>query len=100
MTLPCPRCAAPEIHDIAVVLARPDDVRTGLLAWASAIVGTFRIDGLAVRITRAGKFTVTWPEHRGHPTVIPVEPELFRQVEAAVIGGYTAAKAKAARRSL
>lgn len=88
MTVPCPRCAVPAIYDLVVILAGPDDVRGGLLGWASAVIGSFRVDGLAIRVTLDGKRAVTWPSRRGHATVMPVEPELFRRVEAAVLAAY------------
>lgn len=95
----CPHCSPPKIHDVAVVLAGPDDVRRGLCGWAGMIAGSFRFDGLGIRVTRAGKLTVTWPARRGHPWVIPIEPEIFARVEAAVLKEYAAARAKAGPRA-
>jgi hypothetical protein len=82
---------------VAVALASEEHERTGLVGWASGLVGIFRVDGLAVRLTRAGALAVSWPARRGHPTVIPVDPELFRQVEAAVITAFITARCKVGR---
>lgn len=105
MNLPCPRCAVPEIHDVVVVLAGPDDVRRGLCGWASVIVGSFRIDGIAIRATAEdGDLRITMPSRKDgvgrlHPIVMPTEPALLRKIEAVVLAEYCAARTRARWRS-
>jgi hypothetical protein len=86
-----------ERHPV-LLLASDQQERTGLLGWASAVIGIFRVDGLSVRLNRNGALSVSWPARRGHPTVIPAEPALFEQVEAVVIRAYIFERAKAGRR--
>jgi hypothetical protein len=102
VNLPCPRCSVPEIHDIGVVLAGPDDVRRGLCGWASAIIGLFRIDGIAIRASAgdAGNFRITMPARKDgagrlHAIVMPVEPELLRRIEAVVLAAYCSERTRA-----
>ena len=78
MTRRCPACSSAEIHDVAIILAGPDDVVRGLCGWASAIVGAFRIDGIGIRTTTAGDMRVTMPSRKDgagrlHAIVMPVE---------------------------
>jgi DNA-binding cell septation regulator SpoVG len=104
MTLPCPLCTEPEIHDVSVTLAGPDDVRSGLCGWASAIVGHLRIDGIAIRRTEAGDFRITMPARKDgagklHAIVMPIEPALLRRIEAVVLAEYCSARTRAGWRA-
>ncbi|HYC78737.1 MAG TPA: hypothetical protein VEI02_14020 [Planctomycetota bacterium] len=81
------------VHEVAVIVA-PQHVReTGLLAWATAIVGPFRVDGMAVRHAESGELTVVWPrrkDSRGglHPTFAVLDDHVRRSLEAAVLAAF------------
>lgn len=65
----------------------PDDA--GLLGYVSCRVGDLRLDGLALRRTRAGRLRVTFPcrrdrRGRSHPLVRPVGPGVEAEILAAL----------------
>ena len=54
------------ISDVRFTSADPRQARRGLVGWISATVnGSFRLDGLTLRRTRAGKLVLSFPCRRG-----------------------------------
>ena len=45
--------------------AGPRDRATGLLGWVTCTVGLLVLDGIAVRRTRGGRLTLSFPARRG-----------------------------------
>lgn len=103
MNVPCPMCGEPAIHEVAVVLASPDDFRRGLMGWANVILGPVRIDGISIRRAEEEDLRIRMPARKDaagrlHATVMPVEPELLQRIEAVVLDAYCAALTRAAWR--
>lgn len=59
----------------------------GLEGWVSCLLnGAIRLDGLALRMTREGRRTLSFPARRDrngvdHPIVRPISTEVRREVE-------------------
>jgi hypothetical protein len=90
------------VQDVGIVLAGAGDEHLGLLAWATVIVGTFRLDGMAVRRGLDGELVVIYParkDARGglHRSITPLEPELDSRIRAAVIAAYMEARRREVR---
>ena len=81
------------IGDISIARAPRDRTDAGLLAWASAIVGPFRIDGIAVRRNREGRLGISFPARRDrhgdlHYVVAPLTEDLRSRIERAVLAAF------------
>jgi len=76
-----------EITDVKFAAASTDDVESGLIGWVSCrLNGAVRIDGIALRRTREGKLTLSFPcrrdaSDRQHFYVCPVDREARRSFE-------------------
>lgn len=93
MSTPCPTCGKaagpPRISHVVFSAAPERDVHTGLLGWASFTLGDLHLDGVAVRRTRDGRLTLSFPERRDarggrHPIVRPLDDAARRAIEEAV----------------
>ena len=77
------------IRDIRFTPASGDDLMRGLVAYVRVRYGTLLIDGITLRMTRAGEPTLGWParrdrQGRDHPLVRPFNDEARRELEQAV----------------
>lgn len=79
------------VHDIRFTAATAAGlVQSGLLGWiAITIAGAIRIDGVAVRRTRDGRLTLSFPVRhdargRQHAIVRPIDDAARRAIEAQV----------------
>jgi hypothetical protein len=69
----------------------PDDVKRGLLGWTEFLVdGALRVGSVAVRSTRAGVITLSFPTRRDchgyeHGICVPVDEPSHREIEATVL---------------
>jgi hypothetical protein len=67
------------------------DHRNGFLGWVSfTIEPGLRVDGVAVRRTRDGRLTLSFPAHRDnqgrdHPYIRPTDDATRREVERQVL---------------
>lgn len=83
--------ARPLITGIEFTRASRAQARTGLLGWVSCILsGEIQLDGIAVRRTRAGRITLSFPEHRDrhrrrHPMCRPLTDEGRERLEDEIL---------------
>lgn len=83
--------AVPHVEVLSLSPANEVGARRGLLGWARVTVdGRVGIDGVAVRVTRAGKIVVTLPtriDGRGdsHAVVWPLDKATRVAIESAVL---------------
>lgn len=61
----------------------------GLLGWVSCSYGHLRLDGIALRRTRDGHLTLSYPERRDaagrrHPVLRPLDDQARREIEEQV----------------
>ena len=80
-----------EIRVRSWVRGTDDDLRAGLVGYLSLFVGDLIVDGVTLRRTRDGRFTLSWPARtdragRRHATVRPVDDEVRRRVEREILG--------------
>ena len=92
------------VSDVAVVLAPPHQERAGLLAYATVIVGGWRVSNIRVRRSADGAIYVSFPEHQAasgirDPYAVPIDGEIFAAVRAAAVAEYLRMAAKAGRRT-
>ena len=78
-----------DIKNVAFSAASELERATGLLGWTSFTSGGMVIDGVAVRRTRNGDLTLSWPRRRDrhgreHPVVRPQDDRTRQLLEAAV----------------
>ena len=81
---------SPSIRDVRFTPASPADVATGLLGWINCTYGSLRLDGLALRRTRTGRFVVTFPTRidgagREHHFIRPLDDRARRSIESQVL---------------
>jgi hypothetical protein len=82
----------PHVADVRFGSAPPDLVATGLLGWAGFTVdGSLRLDGVAVRRTLDGRYTLAFPvrrdvRRRRHFFVRPLDDCARREIERQVLG--------------
>ena len=80
------------ISNVQLKSAQISNAESGLLGWVScSINGSLRLDGIAVRRTAGGRLALSFPartDSRGgrHPIVRPLDDEIRRAIEAAVLG--------------
>jgi len=78
------------ITNLHVVPAGDADRARGLLGFASFTLGSFRLDSVALRRTRDGRFALSFPVRhdrsgRQHSIIRPVDDATRRAIEAAVL---------------
>ncbi len=78
------------VSDIRFSPATAADRKSGLLGWIEATVGHVRIDSVAVRRSRNGRYVLSFPQRRDrrgspHPVVRPRDDASRRLLEEAVI---------------
>ena len=79
------------VSEIRVVPAREEEVRSGLIAYLSFLVGgKLRIDGVTLRRTHAGRLTLSFPAKRTHsgaekPYIRPIDDAAREEIEAQVL---------------
>lgn len=78
------------VTDITMAAAPPNDRQHGLLAFLSFTVGDLRLDGVAVRRTRAGEIVLSFPKRRDRkgrerPLVRPTDAEARRRITSDVL---------------
>jgi hypothetical protein len=61
--------SSPTVTRVAFSPAPPLDVADGLLGFLAVDVEGLRLDGVALRRTRAGRFDLRYPERRGRGSV-------------------------------
>ena len=75
------------ITDVRLYPGSWRDVQTGLLGWVTFVVdGTLRVDGVALRRTRDGRFSLSFPVAKytaeaEYYVIRPVDAESRREVE-------------------
>ena len=80
----------PSVTDIRFTEAGRHDQRDGLLGYVSFLLeGSVRVDGVAVRMTRDGRRTLSFPAKRTargveHPFVRPISTASREAIEAQV----------------
>ena len=78
------------VADVRFVAASDGELRTGLLGWISMTVASaLRLDGIALRRTREGRLTLSFPcrrdaSDRQHFYVRPLDREARRSFEQQV----------------
>jgi DNA-binding cell septation regulator SpoVG len=83
------------VSDIRFSPAGTRDAATGLLGWVSFTVNdSLRLDGIAVRRTRAGELRLSFPaptnrDGRRREVVRPVDASARERIEAAVLEAIT-----------
>ncbi len=78
------------LRDLRLTRAPRHLVHAGLLCWARGRLGRVLVDGLAVRMSRAGRLHVTWPTRRDssgrqHRLVWPIDRSVREAVRAQVL---------------
>ena len=81
----------PEIRIKSWVRATTDEIRTGLLGYMSVCYGDLILDGIVLRRTAAGKFTLSFPARtdrtgKRHSYIRPVDDAARRAIEAELLG--------------
>lgn len=80
------------LTDTVLTPARPADLATGLLGFVSCTVNfDLRLDGLALRRTAGGAYSITFPERRDsngvrHPIVRPIDARARTDIERQIVG--------------
>jgi len=73
------------VRHVRFVAACAGDRAAGLLGWVSCSLGAVRLDGIAVRRTRKGRSTLSFPRGRGHRhPVRPIDDEARKAIEREV----------------
>ena len=77
---------APLVSSVRFTPARPPHQATGLLGWVSCTLGVVRVDGIALRRTRTGRLTLSFPARRGrggeqHAYVRPLDDRARLAIE-------------------
>jgi hypothetical protein len=83
------RASPARVSDVRFVEASAHDVSRGLLGWVAFSIEGLRIDAVAVRRTRAGHVTLSWPAHRDrwgtrHYTIRPLDGASRVELEAQI----------------
>ncbi len=79
-----------EVSSITFVLSNSDQRKTGLLGFVSFVINScMRIDGVAVRRTRKGHLTLSFPSRRDangkqHPYIRPTSTTARIEIERAI----------------
>jgi DNA-binding cell septation regulator SpoVG len=86
------------VTDVHVDLAPPHLAAAGLLAFATVVVGVWRVSGIRVRRSLDGRLYVAFPEHRSSsgmrdPYAVPLDGAVFSAVKNAVVAEYLRAEA-------
>ena len=91
------------ISNVQLVWASEEEQQRGLLGWILCTInGVLVFDGLALRRTRDGRLTLSYPARRdrcgiAHHVLRPIddvarreiERQVFSQIDARVLGGAT-----------
>ena len=80
-------------HEIRVrtwVRGSDDEIHSGLLGFLSVHYGNLVLDGIVVRKTTDGRFTLSFPARtdyggRRHPYIRPADDEARREIEAELL---------------
>jgi hypothetical protein len=80
----------PVVSRVKFTPAAPAEVATGLCGWIACVVDSLRIDGIALRRTRDGRYALTFParlagDGRRHAIVQPVSGAARTAVERQVL---------------
>jgi len=80
----------PRLSAVRFTAADADDRRTGLLGWATCVLGDLVLDGIAVRVTRDRRLTLSFPARRDrsgqqHAFMRPVDDQARRRIEREVL---------------
>ena len=64
-----------------------------MLAYASVALGPYKIDGITVRRTRAGKLAISYPKRTAgdgtaHAYFLPTDPEVRAALEGEILAAY------------
>lgn len=81
------------ITDVSFREANAADVKTGLCGFIEfTLNGSVRVTGVALRRTRAGRYTLSYPAPRQHPIIAPIDDESREAIEKQVFAalGLTA----------
>ena len=82
---------APELRIRTWCRASDDDVRSGLLGFLSVEFGPWIFDGITLRRTAEGRFTLSFPARtdragRRHSYIRPVDDAARRLIENEILG--------------
>ena len=79
----------PVVRDISFTPASAADARTGLMGFTSFVVNELRLDGVTVRRTQSGGYSLSYPTKkargRKRPFIRPVNDAARRAIEHAVL---------------
>jgi hypothetical protein len=90
------------VSEIRFAVASRADMATGLLGWVSCTLnGLLRIDGLSLRRTLAGTFTISFPTRTDragarHAYIRPLSNDARRDLEGQILTALAAALSAAA----
>ena len=79
------------ITDVRLYPGSWRDVRAGLIGWVTFVVGgALRVDGVALRRTRDGRFSLSFPVAKYTPeseyhVIRPVDDEARREIERQIL---------------
>jgi hypothetical protein len=73
------------VSEVHLSRSSPRDYQSGLVGFVRCVVGDLRVDGLGLRRTRAGRYSISLPRRRGHAVVCPLTPEATRALEAQIL---------------
>ena len=81
----------PEIRIRSWVRASDAEIRTGLMGYVSVEYGALVLDGIVLRRTADGRFTLSFPARtdrggRRHSYIKPINDDARRAIEAAILG--------------
>ena len=77
-----------EVTSVGFTAAPAADEKRGLLGWITCVVnGVLMLDGITLRRTLAGKYTLSFPARRDasgreHPYVRPLGDDVRRDIES------------------
>ena len=83
--------ASPEVRVRSWVRANDDEVRSGMLGYLSVHFGGLVLDGIVLRKTTDGQFTLSSPARtdrtgRRHPYFRPADDNARREIECEILG--------------
>lgn len=81
------------VSAIRLTPASQRDRRRGLLAYARIALGPYKIEGITVRKTRAGRLAISYPKRTArdgtaHAYFLPTDPEVRAALEGEILAAY------------
>ena len=79
-----------QISGVKLTASSPAESKSGLIGWVSCVLDdSVQLDGLTLRCTADGRFTLSFPAHRDnagrhHPYIRPLDDSSRREIEQQV----------------